>query len=145
MDGSSLNGNNDMFTDIRLASFLQRVPGISSEDLPRKEWFQMAIENGARMAGRGAQGRLAPGQKGDLILLDKKEILDIPGFNDRLDPWDVVFQQATGSLVHTVMVGGNLIRERGEWLHLDEERIRRDYLQILPQAHRAHRGGSGAL
>lgn len=131
MDGTSLNGNNEMFTDIRLGAFLQRAPGIVQEKVPREEWYRMAILNGARVAGREGQGRLAPGQKADLILLDKKRVFDIPGFNPRLGPWDMVFQQATGEHVHTVMVGGKLIRERRRWRNLNEEGIRENYLRIL--------------
>jgi cytosine/adenosine deaminase-related metal-dependent hydrolase len=71
----------------------------------------MATDGGARavqLAGR--IGRIAPGYRADVVLYD----LDTPTWTPVNDPVQQMVFAETGSSVDTVLVGGEIVVERGE-------------------------------
>lgn len=62
MDGTTLNDDEDMFTEMRLAARLQRSPQIGQPAPSFKEIFQMATAGGAKLLRKEESlGKLAPG------------------------------------------------------------------------------------
>ena len=75
MDGTSINEDEDMFNEIRLAMRLHRTPRLGSPAPRTSEVFGMATEGGARLMRKDYEiGRLAPGYKADLVLVDLETV-----------------------------------------------------------------------
>ena len=111
-DGSVSNDNLVMHEALRLAAMLNRT---SNKD--RTKWitarqvFSMATDGGAaavQLAGR--IGRIAPGYRADVVLYD----LGTPTWTPVNEPVQQMVFAETGSSVNTVLVGGEIVLERGE-------------------------------
>ncbi len=110
-DGSVTNDNLVLHEAIRLAAILGR-----SSQRDRRKWvtarqaLAMATEGGARavqMAGR--IGRLQPGYRADVVLYD----LDTPAWTPLNDAVQQMVFAETGSSVHTVIVEGEVVVDKG--------------------------------
>ncbi len=113
MDGTTLNDDEDMFTEMRLAARLQRSPQIEDSVPTFEEIFQIATVGGARLMGKEHQiGKIAPGYKADLVLVNC-ECLTWPWIAPEADPMSVVMMRARQSDVDTVMVNGEIVLEEG--------------------------------
>jgi cytosine/adenosine deaminase-related metal-dependent hydrolase len=77
--------------------------------------LEAATVGGARALGRDDLGRLAPGAKADLVLVD----LDHPAMQPRRDPLRGLVFSALERPVRDVYVDGTLVVENGEVLTLD--------------------------
>ncbi len=67
-------------------------------------------------------GRLEPGRYADLVLLDYEK-MTFPFTDPAHDPLEVLLYRGKGSHVHTVMVSGKIVVQKGNLLTLDEEAI----------------------
>jgi cytosine/adenosine deaminase-related metal-dependent hydrolase len=117
-DGSASNDNQNMFAPLRLAAILHRVVDPNYDRWPlAADVLKMATLDGARAAGfGGAIGRVAPGFKADLVLLD----LGASYYHPRNDlVQHLVFCEA-GSSVRTVLVDGRVVLDEGRVTTVDE-------------------------
>lgn len=106
LDGTSLNEDDDMFTEIRLAAVLNNARVDCVAKMPLAEAFQLATVGGARLIGRISQvGLLAPGASADLFLLDL-ERLEWPWVDPGVDPLDLILARAKREDITSVMVEG---------------------------------------
>jgi len=117
-DGTSSNNDLDMFSEMRSASFQQKLVG-SCEDLKAYDVLDMATNGGAKVTGFKNIGKLVPGYKADLISVDFSQ----PHFYPRFSIPSHLVYCAKGSDVRTVMVDGKLLMEERKLLTLDERKI----------------------
>lgn len=115
-DGTSSNNDLDMFSEMRTASFLQKLVS-GPEALPAYTVLKMATADGAKALGLDKVGMLAPGYKADLISID----FDQPHFYPRFSVLSHLAYCARGSDVRTVMVDGALLMADKQLLRINEK------------------------
>jgi 5-methylthioadenosine/S-adenosylhomocysteine deaminase len=121
-DGAVCSDNQNMYEAMRLASFVSKVQGPEWQHwLTTREAALAATEGGARALGFGDRiGRIAPGYKADLVLLD----LDHPNWLPLNDPVNQLVHCEDGTAVDSVMVGGRMVVENRRILTVDLDRLR---------------------
>ncbi|MGB7487791.1 MAG: amidohydrolase family protein, partial [Phormidesmis sp.] len=113
MDGTTINDDEDMFSEMRLAARLQRSPQIEESVPTFEEIFQVATTGGAKLLGKEhSLGKLAPGYQADVVLINC-ECMSWPWIAPEADPFTVVMMRARSSDVETVIVNGNTVLEGG--------------------------------
>ena len=131
-DGSSFNDDNDIWTELRLGWFLARPPSIDSEKIPPREWVGRCVQEGNRIAMQDNLGSLAEGKTADLILVDGRKIFKDPDSHPDSDPWLILLHRVQGGRdVHTVMIGGRVVRRKGKNVIVDEADIGRRFKKTL--------------
>ena len=113
MDATTLNENEDMFAEMRLALRLQCDPAIENPAPACTEAFAAATRGGALLMRRqGEIGRLAPGYAADLVILDS-ERLTWPWAAPECDPLELILMRAQRQDVRLVMVAGEIVWRDG--------------------------------
>jgi len=118
-DGSASNNNVNLFEEMHLAALIHKGNSQNPQCLPASRVLQMATENGAKAAGFGEVGRLAPGYKADLILID----MDKPHLCPVNDPKSAVVYSVQAADVDTVMIDGKIVMQGRQLTGMDEARI----------------------
>lgn len=107
-DGAASNNSLDMFSEMKLASLLQKIKEKDPTIAPGKEIFEIATKNGAKALKINA-GEIKVGKLADLILIDLNKAYFKPG-HDFIS--DIVYS-ASGDCVSDVICKGKiLMRER---------------------------------
>ena len=120
-DGAASDNTQNMFTAMHLLSLMQKGVEQDSVVLGAKETLKIATENGARAAGFGdTAGRIEPGRKADLILVDETAPNMLPNF----DIASALVYSATGAEVTDSVIDGKIVMRNTELLTIDEERLR---------------------
>src|SRR5205085_8111128 len=121
-DGASCSDNQNMYEAMRLASFVSKVQGPDTGRwLSTREAALAATEGSARTLGLGDRiGRIAPGYKADLVLLD----LDHPNWMPFDDPVNQLVHCEDGTAVDSVMIGGRMVVENRRVLTVDLAKLR---------------------
>lgn len=122
-DGSISSDHQNMFEAMRLASYLSRVLSPDPERwLSAEDALTMATTDGARILGMSGEiGRIAPGHRADIVLLDAEALAFTP-LNDVLLQ---LVQSADSSVVDTVIIGGSVVLEGRRFRTLDLDGLRR--------------------
>jgi 5-methylthioadenosine/S-adenosylhomocysteine deaminase len=81
--------------------------------------LNMATVNGARALGLFDVGRIKPGWKADLVLLDRTS----PGLTPLLDPLASLVYHAHAGSVRMVIVDGEVVVADGKATQVDEEAL----------------------
>lgn len=106
-DGAPCNNNLDMFQEMRLAAFIQKVrhgPTVMNA----KTVLRMATMGGAEVLGMEREiGSIEPGKLADLQLLDLEDFHVYPSFD--ADWYSRVVYAATRGDVDTVMIDGEIV------------------------------------
>jgi cytosine/adenosine deaminase-related metal-dependent hydrolase len=125
-DNLSVNDEEDLLQEARLAQLLQSPPGLDIRPLSAETVLSWATERGAAVLGPPALGRLEPGAPADLVLAQLDAVARaIEGAND-VAP--AVVQWLRPSAVDVVMVAGRVVVRGGRYgLHDREEIERRAY------------------
>ena len=120
-DGMSSNDGNDMFATLKIAGLLHKLWEIDYEEwLGAREAWAMATMGGAVAAGDGdGLGRIEPGRRADLVLLD----LDTIPFTPLNNPLHQVVFCSTTLAVDSTMIGGRWVVRGGRVVSLDETAI----------------------
>ncbi len=108
----------NLVEEMRLAIVLARVMAGSIGAVDTPEMFRAATVGGATALGRDDLGKLAPGAKADIVLLD----LDHSAMRPVRDPLRTFVFEAADRAVREVFVDGRLAVENGKPLHLDPRR-----------------------
>jgi 5-methylthioadenosine/S-adenosylhomocysteine deaminase len=121
-DGASCADNQNMYEAMRLASFVSKVQGPEWRRwLTTREAALAATEGSARALGLGDRiGRIAPGWKADLVLLD----LDHPNWLPFNDPVNQLVHCEDGTAVDSVMIGGRWVVQNRKPVGIDLTRLR---------------------
>jgi 5-methylthioadenosine/S-adenosylhomocysteine deaminase len=116
-DGANCSDNLNMYEAMRLASMVSKAQGPDTDRwLTTGEVLQAATEGSARALGLGDRlGRIAPGYKADIVLLDLHDVNWLP-FNDAVNQ---LVHTEDGSAVRSVLVGGRLVVEDRRVLGVD--------------------------
>jgi 5-methylthioadenosine/S-adenosylhomocysteine deaminase len=109
----------DMVSELRWASILAKVTDANYQaGLPR-DVFNAATVGGTTFIDRNDLGRLAPGAKADVLLID----LDRLGAPVYADPIKALVDGASGRDVDTVIVDGRLLVQGGRTTRIDEDAV----------------------
>lgn len=143
-DASTLNDDNDIWTDLRLGWFLARPPSIHCEAIPAREWLKRCIQEGNRVAMHDNLGSLEAGKTADLILLNGRRIYRDPDSHPDLDPWTLLLHRAQGGRdVHTVLTGGRVVRRKGKNVLVNEADVGRRLRKWLKKRYNRLRKDKG--
>lgn len=120
-DGANCSDNQNMYEAMRLASFVSKVQGPDWRRwLSTREAALAATEGSARALGLGDRiGRLAPGYKADIVMLD----LDHPNWLPFNDPVNQLVHTEDGTAVASVMIGGRLVVDNRRLLTVELGRL----------------------
>jgi cytosine/adenosine deaminase-related metal-dependent hydrolase len=106
----------DLTGELRVTSMVCRlVEGSYLAGRPR-DVFEAATLGGAKALGRDDLGRLAPGSKADVIVVNLQQVR----FGGVRDPIASLVETATGSDVEMVVVDGETLVEHGRATRVDE-------------------------
>ena len=127
-DGASSNDSMSLFETMKLAAILHKNSGRDPAEWPTaREVLGMATANGARsMLLDSKIGRLAPGFKADIILLDT----ETPSFTPFNDPVKQLVYCENGSSVDTVIVDGRIIMRGGVFEQIDAKGVIREFREM---------------
>ncbi len=109
----------DLLLEMQMASVLCKVTTRDHEAAPAGEIFSAATLGGAAALGRPDLGRLCPGAKADLVLMDFTQARVGPVF----DPVRALLHCATSDLVEDVVVNGNYVVRGGRVLFAEESEL----------------------
>jgi len=131
MDGTTLNEDEDMFSEMRLALRLHGTPVLGEAAPAPAEIFSLATLGGARlMREEGRLGRIAGGHAADLVLVDLGR-MTWPWMAPEADPRDVVLYRARAGDVDTVLVDGEVVLRDGMPTRFDVEDVGRELAERL--------------
>jgi len=121
IDEAGLNDDRDMLVELRMVLRQHRTPGMDPNDVPTPaQVFRMATEHGAATTGFGDSiGRLVPGARADLVLLDWQQVA-YPFLDEGTDVLSAVVQRAKTGGVETVMVEGEVIYRDRRFTRVDK-------------------------
>jgi 5-methylthioadenosine/S-adenosylhomocysteine deaminase len=119
-DGAASNNDLDMWEEMRLAAFLQKVEQMNPEVLPASTVLGMATRGGAEAIGMGDKiGSLEVGKRADLIQVGFDDVHHIPTFDVVSHLVYVTDEQD----VETVIVDGKILMQEREMLTVDTDKI----------------------
>lgn len=122
-DGSMASDNQNMFEIMRFAALVSKVrfPHDPERWVGSRDVWRMATAEGAKVLGLGDRiGALETGRKADIVML-KSDPAFLQPINDILNA--LVYSE-TGADVETVIVGGRVVLEGGQSVHVNEARLR---------------------
>jgi 5-methylthioadenosine/S-adenosylhomocysteine deaminase len=105
----------NILEEMRNAAYVARLMADDPRTLTTTDLFEAVTVRGAKALGRDDIGRLAPGCKADLVLVD----LDHPMMQPRRDPVRSLVYAAAERAVRTVFVDGRAIVDDGKVLAFD--------------------------
>jgi 5-methylthioadenosine/S-adenosylhomocysteine deaminase len=126
-DGAASNNDLDMWEEMRLASFLQKVDKMDPEVLSANTALTMATSGGAEAIGLGGKvGALAVGMRADVIQVSFDDVHFVPTYDVISHLVYVTDEQDVAS----VTVDGKLLMRDGEFLTIDTERVTREATEL---------------
>ena len=119
-DGAASNNDLDMWEEMRLATFLQKIRRMDPKSLPANAVLRMATQGSADAIGLGDRiGSLEIGKRADLIQVDLRDVHHKPMF----DIYSQLVYVTDEQDVSTVVVDGELIVQDGQMLTIDIEAL----------------------
>ena len=104
-----------MLDELRLVAYLARTQAGNPRTLNSTDLFEAATIGGARALGRDDIGRLAPGCRADIVLVD----ITHPMMRPSHDPVRSLIYAAGDRAVRSVFVDGRRVVEDGRVLTMD--------------------------
>lgn len=125
-DSAASNNTLNMFSDINFAALVHKARlhdalAVSANDILG------FVYNGGSMAMREKIGKIAPGYKADIALLNTC----LAQFNPKNDYTAALAYSANGSEVETVLIDGVIVMQDKEFKALDKERIYYECQKII--------------
>jgi 5-methylthioadenosine/S-adenosylhomocysteine deaminase len=118
-DGPGTQDSQDMLETLKIAALLAKVSTGEANALTATDVLRMATVDGAHLLGRDDVGRLVPGFKADITLVDLDNARCMPVHR----PESALVYNATGPDVHTVIVDGQILLDAGRVTVLDESAL----------------------
>lgn len=113
MDATTLNDDEDMFAEMRLALRLARKPFLGESAPSAADILALATLGGARLIGKADRlGRLAPGYAADIVTVNLDQVTS-PWAAPECDPLSLVVLRAARRDIATVLVGGEVVINDG--------------------------------
>ena len=133
-DGAASNNDLDMWEEIRLAAFLQKVNRMDPQVMPANTVLSMATRGGAEAIGLGQNiGSLEVGKRADIIQVSFDDVHFVPVYNVISHLVYVADEQD----VTTVIVDGKVLMEDKNILTIDTERVTREAKAMAAKIHKA--------
>jgi cytosine/adenosine deaminase-related metal-dependent hydrolase len=133
----------NMLDEMRLVSYLARTQAGNPRTMNSGDLFAAATIGGATALGRDDIGRLAPGCRADIVLVDVTH----PRMRPARDPVRSLIYAAGDRAVHTVYVDGRKVVEAGKLLTIDYaaaaealHEAQKRVIAAVPSVDWAHRG-----
>jgi 5-methylthioadenosine/S-adenosylhomocysteine deaminase len=125
-DACECNNSADMFEVMKFASLIHRARWSDASLMPAEVVLRMATNSGARALGHDT-GRLQPGSKADVILIDTDNAIFTPLLRDNAAHVQshLVFA-ANGSVVDTSIIDGRIVMRGRRLVFADEGQIVRE-------------------
>jgi cytosine/adenosine deaminase-related metal-dependent hydrolase len=131
MDGTTINDNEDMWQEMRLALRLHRSPRLDRPAPTYADIFRLATHGGASLLRAADQrGALAAGYQADVVLLDLDRIT-WPWVAPEADPLGLILYRAAAGDVDTVLIGGEVVVEKGQVKTVDEAAVAQELAASL--------------
>ena len=111
----------DMILNMQIGLMLNRVVDRDGGEVRAEDFYDAATLGGAAALGRTDLGRLEPGAKADLIVID----FDDPSMGQTIDPIQTLMLNGSGREVHTVVIDGRFVMEDGRIHGIDDRALRR--------------------
>lgn len=119
-DGAGSTNLLDMFEEMKLCSYFQKVKNLDSASIDAYTILEMATKNGAKALGiSDIVGTIEVGKEADFILVDMTRV----GVNPINDIYSNLVYACNGSDVEYVFVKGNLIVENKKMTSVSETEI----------------------
>ena len=135
-DGAASNNDLDMWEEMRLAAFLQKVDRMDPTVLPATTVLSMATRGGATAIGLGdAIGSIEPGKRADLIQVAFEDVHHVPTYDVVSHLVYVTDEQD----VVSVVVDGKVLMKNHELLTIDTSRVRKEATALAAQIQAALR------
>ena len=132
-DGAASNNDLDMWTEIHMATLLQKVTRMDPKALPAFDVLKMATVNGAKVINQFEDiGTLEIGKKADFIQIEISDLQHTPMY----DVLSHLVYVTDAHNVSNVVIDGNVVVRDGKALTLDEERVKaetREFAEKLKQ------------
>lgn len=126
-DGAASNNDLDMWEEMRLAAFLQKVDQMDPQALSASTVLKMATRGGAAAIGLEDHiGALAPGLRADVIQVSFDDVHFVPTY----DVISHLVYVADEQDVVSVTVDGQLLMRDGNFLTIDTERVAREAWEL---------------
>ena len=126
-DGAASNNDLDMWEEMRLAAFLQKVDTMDPKALSASTVLRMATSGGAEAIGLGDKvGALGIGMRADVIQVSFDDVHFVPTY----DVISHLVYVADEQDVASVTVDGRLLMNDGEFLTIDTDRVRREASEL---------------
>ncbi|MEO6032202.1 MAG: amidohydrolase family protein [Burkholderiaceae bacterium] len=140
MDGTTLDDDEDIWTEMRLALRLNRSPRIGDAVATPSQVLAMATTGGARLMGLEQRiGQLQPGYAADLLVLDTQRAC-WPWVAEQVDLRSLLVQRAKAGDVRCVLVHGEVVMRDGRPTRFDEQAVARELAERLRHTPYPHDG-----
>jgi cytosine/adenosine deaminase-related metal-dependent hydrolase len=135
LDSNTINDNDDMLQEMRLALRLHRMP-----QHPELSWaptaediLTLATSGGAAAVGRsGELGSLDAGMAADLVMLDGQKLL-FPYASGDVSIGEHIVGRATPDVITDVIIAGEHVLAGGEFANVDEAQVGRELAASVRQ------------
>ncbi|MHA1687016.1 MAG: amidohydrolase family protein [Candidatus Heimdallarchaeaceae archaeon] len=119
-DGAPSNNNLDMFREMRLATFLQKLKHLNEKALPAVKVLRMATIEGAKAINMEKEiGSLEVGKKADIIQVNINDVNAYPLY----DPISHLVYSASGKDVITTIIDGKIVYQNGEFTTFSKKEL----------------------
>jgi 5-methylthioadenosine/S-adenosylhomocysteine deaminase len=115
-DGPASHNSQDLLETLKVAALLAKLSTGDAQALGPLEALDMVTTAGARFLGRDDLGRIVPGAKADLTLVNLNTARSMPVHY----PESAIVYNASGADTHTVIVDGQILLDAGWVTMLDE-------------------------
>ena len=133
-DGAASNNDLDMWEEMRLAAFLQKVDRMDPEVMPANTVLTMATRGGAEAIGLGKSiGSLEVGKRADIIQVSFDDVHFIPTYDVRSHLVYVADEQD----VTSVVVDGRVLMKDKKILTIDTDRVTREATELAGRIQKA--------
>lgn len=119
-DGAASNNNQDMFMEMRLASFMAKGTTLDPTVLSAADVFKMATRNGYLACGFEDCGMIEQGMRADLQIID----YDCPQMWPLGNPLSALVYSCGPKCVESVMIDGQFVLYKNELKTIDMEKVK---------------------
>ena len=109
----------DIVSEMRYASLISRLVDRNATGARAADVFNAATIGGATALSRDDLGRLAPGSKADVVIIN----LRTTRYGPARDPINALVEYGSGADVETVIVDGEVVVEDGRSTRIDEDEL----------------------
>jgi 5-methylthioadenosine/S-adenosylhomocysteine deaminase len=109
----------DIIAEMRYASLISRLVDRNASGARPADVFNAATIGGADALGRKDLGRLAPGVKADVVIVNLRTTRCGPW----RDPINALVEYGSGADVETVIIDGEIVIENGRSTRIDEDEL----------------------